>query len=120
LIRLDGFWFNRLVMNASRSTRGARGASTDSVAIAVVVSAAVVAGVFFALRVDTTGRGGNRLPQEFQADIASFRSIDPNLFRYERVKRFEVGAERVSAIAVGPGDAIYIAADRSIRILDRE
>ena len=120
MIRFGGFWSNGVVMNASGFTRGARGVSTGSVVIAVVVSAAVVAGAFFALRVDTTGRGGNRLPKEFQIDVAFSRTIDPNLFRYEQVERLPVGAERVSAIAVGPGDSIYVAGDKSIHVLDRD
>ena len=95
------------------------GVSTTSVVVALVVTAAIAVAVYSALRTKTTGKAGNRLGKEFQADVSSVRRIDPNLFRYEQAGQFETGSDRVYAIAVGPDDGIYVAGDRAIRVFDR-
>lgn len=92
-----------------------RGASRIGIILALAVAAAIGAAVFFVLRMDTTGRGGNRLGDEFQYPSAG-RTIDPSLYRYAQVKEFPTGFLRVAALAVGPDDAVYVAGDASIRV----
>ena len=96
------------------------GISTMGVIIAVVIIAAVVAGVFVILRSDPTGKGGSGLGKEFVYDDEKYRRTDPALIHYREVQRIETPFKTARGIAVGPDDCIYVAGDKTVAVFDRD
>jgi sugar lactone lactonase YvrE len=88
--------------------------STKGALVALVVAAAVTAGLAIVLRSDYLGEKGPQLAKEFKFDIGPVGAVDPALIRYRQVAAFDVGLEAPRGIAVGQDNCIHVAGDRSI------
>jgi len=62
----------------------------------------------------------SQLPARFDYDMARYAKVDPRLVRYRQAALFPIGLQTPRAIAVGPGDAIHIAGDQAIVVLDAQ
>ena len=49
-------------------------------------------------------------------DLQEAVAFDPALLQYQEITQFEVPAGEVNAVAVGPGDRIYVAGDRAVHV----
>ncbi len=97
-----------------------RGITRISLAIGLVVAAAGVAGTVAVLRIDPSGRQGNRLPAAYNYDISRYKRIDPALIQYAETGGFPISLAAARAIAAGPEDKIYVAGDRAVLVFDAQ
>jgi hypothetical protein len=79
-----------------------------------VVAAAIAVGVVAWLRIDSSGQQGNRLPETFDYDLEKYAKIDPALIRYTQTELIPSGLIEPRAVAVGPGDQIFVAGDKAV------
>jgi len=79
--------------------------------IGVLIVAAVVVGGVAVLWMDPWGEQRSR-PQPEEVPLA--------LIEYEQAAAIPVDMQAVRAIAVGPGDRIYVAGDRAIHVFDTD
>ncbi|MFH1881106.1 MAG: NHL repeat-containing protein [Planctomycetota bacterium] len=85
--------------------------------IGVLIALAIVIAVVALVRLDTTGKKGSGLGKEYLYEIDA--KIDPNLIIYEQLGEvFSTGLKAPTAIAVGPGERVYVAGDEVIRIFN--
>ena len=96
--------------------------SIMAVLVGLLIVAAVVVAVVALIRIDVTGQKGSGLGSEFRFsyDLEHMGEIDPALILYqESAESISTGFERARAIAVGPGDKVYVAGDKAIRVFER-
>lgn len=85
--------------------------------IPIFIILVLIAAIFALSRLDTTGRTGSGLGEEFVYDINAIAKIDPNLILYEEsVEPIGTGFTSSHAIAVASNGMIYVAGDKAIRI----
>lgn len=94
------------------STAAARRAS-----IAAVLLLAVAAGSLALFRADPWADRGSGLPAGFSLDLQTHLSVDPALLRFTQTAAIAVPFSGLRAVAVGPQDRIYVAADRAVHIV---
>jgi len=93
--------------------------ATTNIKILVGVLVAIAIAVVALLRLDTTGKKGSGLGEEFIYDLKDLGKIDPNLILYEEAAEpITTALESARAIAVGPGGRVYVAGDEVIRVFD--
>jgi hypothetical protein len=85
-------------------------------AVAIVLAIAVIVGAVAWLRIDSTARQGNRLPERFDYDLEKYAKIDPALIHYSETAVFPVNLVEPRAVAVGPNDQIFVAGDKSVAV----
>jgi hypothetical protein len=84
-------------------------------AIAAAVGLAIVVGVWAVLGLDTTGRSGSGLSQEYAYDVEDLVKIDPNLILYEESSRpINTGFQEARSITAN-SRSIYVAGDTAVR-----
>jgi hypothetical protein len=88
--------------------------SPFTIASTLFVLAAIAAGVVAALRIDRRGETGSGLSDRFDYDLAAYKKIAPELIGYRETAGIELELVRPTALAVGPDDVIYIAAERCV------
>jgi hypothetical protein len=79
-------------------------------------SAAAVGVISVAVR----GHAGVPDANAFAYDVRRFSKTDPKLLLFEEVRRFAAPREDARRIAFGPDDQLYIAAGKSVSVLDRQ
>lgn len=81
-----------------------------------VVTAAIAASLLAILAMDTKGTGGSGLSKDFTYDLEHLKKTDPKLIIYEEVagSPFPTGLAQPLALAIGPEDTIFVAAERSV------
>ena len=85
--------------------------------ILVIASALVVAALALWM-VDRSGEGGSGLPEDFAYQIDEYKEIAPSLISYRDTLVFPSKMQNSKAVAVGPGDEIYVAGDVGVRVFD--
>ncbi|MDH4238113.1 MAG: NHL repeat-containing protein [Phycisphaerae bacterium] len=89
---------------------------TTNIKILVAVFIAIAIGVVAIVKLDTTGKKGSGLGEEFTYDLEKLGIIDPNLILYkEPAPAIDTGFSESQSIAVAPDGSIYIAGDKAIR-----
>ena len=88
--------------------------------IALVVSGAIVAAILAMRSNDRSGLSGSKLGDRFEYQIDRYKKIDPALIRWEEKTSFNTQAGECRALAVGPGDGIYVAGAKAIYLFDRD
>jgi len=91
--------------------------SATDVLLGVAVAAALVVGVVMVMQMDVFGERPSGLPSD-EPDGAAPALIDPALIAYGPAGTFDVPLKEVRGLAVGEDDAIYVAGDRAIVVLD--
>jgi len=92
--------------------------ATTNIKILVGVLIAIAVAVVAIVRLDTTGKKGSGLGEEFIYDIKDLGKIDPNLILYEETgPAISTGFTNSRAMAVDSKGSIYIAGDKAIRVL---
>ncbi len=89
-------------------------ASVANIAIGVAIATAAVAAVVAVATLDTTGRSGNRLSEEWVNDYSPYMKTDPALVLYEETGSIETGLEEARGIAVDRRDNILVVGDRAL------
>lgn len=90
---------------------------TTNIKILVAVFVAIAIGIVAIVRLDTTGKKGSGLGEEFTYDLEKLGKIDPNLILYkEPAPAIDTGFSVSHSIAVASDGSIYIAGDKAIRI----
>jgi len=85
--------------------------------VGVIVGLAIIIAIITVVRLDTTGKKGSGLGEEFVYDINELTKIDTSLILYEEsAQPIKTDFNTAKAIAVGPEHRIYIAGDRAIRV----
>lgn len=89
--------------------------TTANVVIGVLVLAAIVVGIVAVLGIDprgrpSSGKGG------FDRQLEKLQSIDPALIRYQQTGQIRVPMRHLEAVAVGPGDRIYVGGDKALHV----
>jgi outer membrane protein assembly factor BamB len=80
------------------------------------VFVAIAIGVVAIVKLDTTGKKGSGLGDEFTYDLEKLGKIDPNLILYEEsAPVIDTGFSVSHSIAVATDGSIYIAGDKAIR-----
>jgi sugar lactone lactonase YvrE len=82
-------------------------------AIALLVLLAGGVGAFALLRLEHM----TELPDSYRLDLGDQLRIDPAVLRYQQNAEFPVVVEEPHALAVGPGDRIYVAGRTAIQVL---
>jgi hypothetical protein len=59
-------------------------------------------------------------PNPFEYDIEYYKQHDPALNHYNEISQIPLSYEKLNGIAIGPGNSIYVTADRSYFIIDRD
>jgi len=89
---------------------------TTNIKILVAVFVAIAIGIVALIRLDTTGKKGSGLGEEFTYDLEKLGKIDPNLILYkESAPVIVTGFTNSRAIAVDSKGTIHIAGDKAIR-----
>ncbi|MBI3921195.1 MAG: hypothetical protein HY318_07235 [Armatimonadetes bacterium] len=88
------------------------------VLIGVALAAAVLTAVVVVVRIDTIGRKGSGLKEEFTYDVKSFQQTRPDLLQYKEAPWIETGLKEVRGLSVGPKDQVYVAGDKLVREFD--
>lgn len=84
----------------------------------VVIAIAIVVGVSAVFMLDTTGKSGSGLGDEYTFDIEHLAKVDPNLIIYEESEpQINTSLQNSKAIAVDSAGTIYVAGDSLIRII---
>ena len=84
----------------------------------MVIAVAVVVGITAILLFDVTGEKGSGLGKEFIYDIKDKTQIDPKQLLYEQIgEPIATDFQAARAIAIDPSGQIYIAGDKSIKII---
>ncbi len=96
------------------------GTSNTDILIAVIIVLALVVGLVAFLGIDTTGRKGSGLGEEFAYDLSEQRQIDPELILYNQSGEFAVTLKQPRGIAVDSSDKIYVSGDNAISIFDQQ
>ena len=87
-----------------------------NIKILVGVLVAIAVAVVAIVRLDTTGKKGSGLGEEFIYDLGDLANIDPNLILYkESAPAIDTGFTNSRAIAVDSNGSIYVAGDKAIR-----
>ncbi|NUQ62530.1 MAG: hypothetical protein HUU20_08580 [Pirellulales bacterium] len=88
--------------------------------IGIAVVLAVAIGAVAVSRVPRSGDAGSGLPQRFDYDLKTHKTIDPALILYRQAGELPLDLSASRAVAVGPEDRIYVAGDQKILVFDRE
>ena len=89
----------------------------SSLIVVALLIAAVVTGAVSILRLDTTGRSGSGLSEEFAYNLKKLAAVDPNLILYaESGAPVSTGFRQSRAIASDASGRMYVAGDRAIRV----
>jgi len=92
---------------------------TTNIKILVAVFVAIAIAVVALIRLDTTGKKGSGLGQEFIYDLKDLGKIDPNLILYkESAPAINTRFTESRAIALDSQGNIYVAGDKAIRKFD--
>jgi hypothetical protein len=84
----------------------------------VCVGLAIVIGFAAFVLLDTTGREGSGLGQEFVYDVSELGKVDEELILYNESSVFETGFDVSRAIAIDAEETLYVVGDKSIRIFN--
>lgn len=99
---------------------GCAGAVNARTIVVVVIAAAVVIGAVAIVRLDTTGKRGSGLGDEFKYDVKDLAKIDAALILYEQSSEPIATVFKVSrAIAVDSQGSVYVAGDNAVRIFGK-
>jgi len=83
--------------------------------VTVVLVAVAVAGLAL-WQLDRSGQGGSGLGEAFEYAIDEHARIDPSLVGYEETTVIPTNLDDARGVAVGPGDRIYVAGGRGLRV----
>ena len=100
---------------ASNSTFSPKKPIAALAVVACIVTLVVVA-VAALLQIGPFGLADKRLPDRFDFNIQNIREIDPSLIKYEQTMTIPVEMATPRAVAVGPGDKIYVGGDSRIDV----
>jgi hypothetical protein len=91
----------------------------DRLLTGIVVAVSVAGILYFGVRAITEN---SRRAQDnpFAYDIESFRQSGADFVQYTEVRQIQIPSTLVYAIAVGPGDILYVSGDESIHVFDAE
>jgi len=92
--------------------------TTAGVVIVAAILLAIVVGAVAVLRIDTFGERAGRDPNGLDQSSTKPERIDPALIHFRQTSKIPVGMPRVSAMAVGPDDRIYVAGKDAIHVFD--
>jgi hypothetical protein len=81
---------------------------------------AVGSGTFAASLGLARGASVGKDPNPFAYDVERLRKTDPKLIHYEEIGRFASPSPDSRRMVIGPEDHVYIAADNSVSVLDRD
>jgi hypothetical protein len=88
--------------------------------IVAVIAVAIGLGVVVFMRINPTGEEGNKLSEAFEYNLEQYAKVDPALIRYEEKGTIRLGMSEPRAVAVGPGDHIFVAGDKTIAVFDAD
>ena len=87
-----------------------------ALAVTVCIVVLVVVAVAALLQIGPFDTADNRLPDRFDYNIQHLREIDPSLIKYEQAMAIPLEMAQPRAVAVGPGDKIYVGGDSRIDV----
>jgi len=93
-----------------------KGMSAKEIALTGALAAAAAVAAVVLIRMDTTGRTGSGLSEDFDYDLRDLGRADPGMVLYRQAGELRSGLTEARGIAVGPDGRIYLAGDRRIRI----
>lgn len=94
----------------------AKSKDKSGILITAVIAVAVGVACYAIARTNPWATGGNGLPATFRLDLSALLKVDPALIQFEQTLEFPVEMDEVHAIAVGPGQKIYVAGDHVVHI----
>ena len=95
------------------------GIAKSDIAVGLVVTIAVIAGITALLRFDISGQKGSGLEKEFVYNIDDLIKIDPALILYALASEpINTGFNQSYSIATDSNGNIYTAGDKAIRLFD--
>ncbi len=95
-----------------------RGALNSNLLVGIVLVVAVAAALAAVLFKTGTRTVESGLSKEFEYDLDDLRAVDPALILYDETMAFETGLGLPSAVAVGPGNRIYVAGRDAVRVFE--
>ncbi len=84
------------------------------VMISLVIAAAIAAGVWSVVRIDSSGEAGNRLGKEFAYELNDYRRIDPAMIGWAEKATIPLKMHEPRVIAVGLDDSVVVAGDKTV------
>jgi len=103
-----------------RCQRRPRRAVIRPVLIGALVVAAVVIAAWAALRMDPWGEDGGGLSERFEFNADAYQRADPALIEFQERGSFATELSGVRGLAAGPGDRIYVAGEKVVRVFDSD
>jgi len=88
--------------------------------IVPIISVAICIGVVTFMRINPSGEQGNGLPKAFDYNLEAYAKIDPALIRYDQQATIPLDMLEPRAVAVGPGDRIFVAGDKVVVMFDAD
>jgi hypothetical protein len=86
--------------------------------ILVLIGVLVVVAVIAVLNVETGPPARSGLSPRFDYDLSEYAEIDPKLVRYRELELLEIAMQMLRAIGTGADDAIYVAGDQAVHVLE--
>jgi hypothetical protein len=95
-------------------------ANRSQIITAVIIAAAIIVCVGAFLALDTSGKKGSGLGDQFTYDISGLAKVDPALINYHQVTTIGTSLAKVSAVDIDEEDNIYVAGVNGIEIYDNK
>jgi len=89
------------------------------IAVAVIAAAIIVCVVAF-LALDTSGKRGSGLGEQFSYDITGLAKVDPALIDYYLVKTIRTDFSKASAIDIDDQNNLYVAGEKGVEIFNNK
>jgi sugar lactone lactonase YvrE len=83
--------------------------------VLVVMIGALILGFRYIL-----GSTDRKFKFPFQDDVEELERTDPDLVTYKEILQIQIDMEKLSGIAAGPGDRIFVSGDKSVLVMSRE
>jgi len=84
--------------------------------IGALICAAVAVGVLALIWTDPSAKRGSGLGKDFEYEIDEYKKIPPAMMMYEQTAEFPVEMHQARAVAIGSGDRIHVAGDRTVAV----
>ncbi|MFZ5830138.1 MAG: hypothetical protein ACOY3P_08620 [Planctomycetota bacterium] len=93
---------------------------TSNWLLGLLAVVALGAGAVAFVGIEGSGDAGNKLPQQFQYDLAQYMEVDPKLVAFHEVARWPLDLEQPRAVAVAEGGTLVIVGDKALLRLSGE
>jgi len=93
--------------------------NTDRLTTGIIVTLSVLGLIYFGYQAFFTESNIDQ-PNPFEYNIDHFKKSDEALHHHSEINTISVDKQKLTALAIGPGDKLYVGGDNSCTIFDKE